>query len=108
MAEIVAFPLGEHSAVLVETDDDRGHGQMQISRGDATSTVVKASESFEQAMANITPIAEKMLKALTAIGTDLEEVGLEFGIKLSGEVGVIVAKSTGEAHCKVSLKWKRR
>jgi hypothetical protein len=108
MSEIVAFTLAGGNAVLVETDDDRGQGQMQISRGDATSTVVKASEGFEEAMAHITPIAEKMLKALTAINTDLEEVGLEFGIKLSGEVGVIVAKSTAEAHCKVSLKRKRR
>jgi hypothetical protein len=32
---------------------------------------------------------------------------VEFGIKLSGEVGAILAKASGEANISVTLKWEK-
>jgi Trypsin-co-occurring domain 1 len=52
-----------------------------------------------------------MAQALIARLRDLAErpdgIGVEFGLKMSMDAGLVVAHTSGEANFKVSLQWNR-
>jgi NTP-dependent ternary system trypsin peptidase co-occuring protein len=65
---------------------------------------VKATETLEHVLDKIEP-------ALQAVGTwaksaNPDECCVEFGLKLGGETGVIIAKGTANVHFAVKLTWK--
>ena len=39
---------------------------------------------------------------------DAQEVEMELGFKLTADAGVILARTSAEGHCKVSVKWVRK
>jgi hypothetical protein len=49
-----------------------------------------------------------MRQHLTAAIADASEVAVEFGIKLTANAGIIVAGTSAEGNCKVSIKWARK
>jgi NTP-dependent ternary system trypsin peptidase co-occuring protein len=36
-----------------------------------------------------------------------DEIAIEFGVKLSADVGAIIARTGGEANFKISLRWQK-
>jgi hypothetical protein len=48
------------------------------------------------------------MRELTEAAPDASEIAVEFGIKLTANAGVILAGTSAEGNCKVSLKWARR
>ncbi|MCV0428666.1 MAG: hypothetical protein K5905_24685 [Roseibium sp.] len=93
-----------HGLVRVEVDDPPGQSPIAVGRGDEVT--VEARESFEEAIAGIGPIAEGILAQTTGLDTLPKEVGVRFGIKLSGTLGAILASTAAEAHIEVNLTWK--
>ena len=68
----------------------------------------KAQQTFESALEKIKPVATALIKKLREPIDAPDEIGVEFGVKLSGEAGVVLAATGVEAHFKVSLAWKRK
>lgn len=52
-------------------------------------------------------MATALLEEVRSLAESPDEVGVEFGIKLSGTAGAIIASTAIEAHFKVTLNWKR-
>lgn len=100
---LTAFPSASGD-VFVELDDGRTDGPARVGRGD---TLEQAGQKFEEAVAGIRPIAESLIAQTTQLVEAPKSVEIRFGIKLSGEVGVILASSTAEAHVEVKLLWER-
>jgi hypothetical protein len=50
-------------------------------------------------------LAEVLLAELKELSAKPSELAVEFGIKLSVEAGVIIAKTAVEGNCKITLKW---
>ena len=99
-------PTGQ-TIILVETDDTiPAQGQMRVSTGGAVAE--KAAQTFDAALAGIKPIADTVRRHLTAAIADASEVEVEFGIKLTANAGIIVAGTSAEGNCKVSIKWARK
>jgi hypothetical protein len=55
-------------------------------------------------MAKAAPTIRTVIAALKALAPDQSEI--EFGIKLSAEAGVVVAKTAVEGHFNIKLTWK--
>lgn len=100
MDTVVLYQVGTNSSVLVEMDEDT-YGVEAVSR--TADGVVKAGQRLEAALASVCDAAQAALETLKKLSPDALEV--EFGIKLAGEAGAMVAKTSAEGHFTVKLSW---
>lgn len=104
MKQLVEFPLEDGGTILVEIDEPDGAGKTErVAR--AKKTIEKAKQSFEKALDNVEPAANAVISKLKGLIEQPDEIGVEFGIKLSMESGVVIASAGIEANFKVTLKW---
>ncbi|MFE3325935.1 CU044_2847 family protein [Streptomyces sp. NPDC059176] len=102
MTEIVRFAGPEGASLLVEVDED-APGLERISRDSAG--VAEAGRRLEDALATARPAISAVVDSVKALAPDGFEV--EFGVKLSAEAGVVVAKTAVEGHFTVKVHWSR-
>jgi hypothetical protein len=100
MSKIARFKTRNETVVQVEVEDSSTTSL--VSLGD---DMVEAGEYFEDAIAGIKPIADYVVETIADLATKPKETSVTFGVKFSGEAGMIVAKSTLEASLQVTLKW---
>jgi hypothetical protein len=106
MKRYMEFPMPAYeTSVVVEVEDRDEGGNERVGIG--TALPAKAGETFEAALEKIKPIALTVMSKLQGLGDALDEVNVEFGLKLDGKWGVLVASGGLEAHFQVSLTWKR-
>lgn len=97
---LVKMPLEGGGELLIESVDD--HGTIPVGGG---GRVVQASETVQKAMGSIRSAAEAVLGELRAMEQPPSKVNVEFGIKVTGEANLAVAKSAGEANFNVTIEW---
>ena len=100
MSELVRFRLDQGSAVLVEVDED-SFGIERVSRGQ--DGVREAGRRLTEALGSVRDAAQASIEVLQTLSPDGLE--LEFGVKLAGEAGAIIAKTATEGHFTVKLSW---
>jgi hypothetical protein len=116
MMKIVAMSIGG-ARVLVETDnegivvssDEQVASHIQGIPKDMTP--VGATDAlavkFEEVQELIKICCLSLLDTIKEVN-EPDSIGVEFGIKLSGEMGVpMISKASGEANFKISLEWKK-
>jgi hypothetical protein len=97
---VMRYQVGDGSSVLVEVDEDT-YGVEAVSR--TSDGVVEAGQRLESALASVREAAQATLDTLTKLSPKTVEV--EFGIKLAGEAGALIAKTSAEGHFPVKLSW---
>ena len=103
MKRIIEFSLeGTKKTVLVEIEDNE-EGISKASR--LGKGFEKASQSLEKSVDKIKPMAEAVLKKLHELSEKPDEISVEFGLKLSGSAGAVLASSSLEANYTITLKW---
>ncbi|MGH3688195.1 MAG: CU044_2847 family protein [Pseudonocardiaceae bacterium] len=100
MREVVRFGLAEGSTVLVEIDEDN-LGIERVSRG--RDGVVEVSHRLTEALGSVRDAARESMEVLQTLSPG--RIELEFGVKLTGEAGAIIAKTAAEGHFTVTLTW---
>src|SRR5712692_9682911 len=103
MGRKVEFPLEDGSTIVVQVDEPETGGTIRASRfGD----VVEVSKyTFDEALRRIYAATERAIIPLRELSIRPKEIEMEFGINLSGEFGAFIAKSSGNANYKVTLRW---
>lgn len=102
MKDIQPFELEGGKIIYVEVTDAERGGMQRVGR--SAEEDKKAAKRFKEALEHVKPAAEAVLNAFKEMNTP-DEIGLEFGVKFSGKVGVMLASVDSEATFKVSLKW---
>lgn len=102
MSELVRFETGQGNWLLVEMDDE-AVGVDRVARREPDGVIV-ASSRLEEAVAQIKPAIRSVLATLRELAPDEHEI--EFGIKLTAEAGVVVAKTAMEGHFTVRMGWR--
>jgi hypothetical protein len=97
---VVRYQVGEGSSVLVEVDEDT-YGVEAVSR--TSEGVLEAGQRLESALGSVREAAQAALEAMSKLSPETVEV--EFGIKLAGEGGALIAKASAEGHFTVRLSW---
>ncbi|MGH3717839.1 MAG: CU044_2847 family protein [Pseudonocardiaceae bacterium] len=97
---MVIFDLAEGSTVLVEVDEDN-LGIERVSRG--RDGVVEAGRRLTEVLGSVRDAARESMDVLRTLSPD--RIELEFGVKLAGEAGAIIAKTAAEGHFTVKLTW---
>jgi hypothetical protein len=67
-------------------------------------TVARAQVTLEEALGKLKPSLQKVVHMLKEMSPD--ETVVEFGLKMGGETGVIIAKGTAEVNFTVRMSWK--
>jgi hypothetical protein len=107
MSEYVEFLTADGAVVRVEGaatgSGAAPYGMQPVGRGG--DAVVRAAETFEQALDGVRAAAEAALTTLRGGGLQPDEVEIEFGVKLSAEAGALIARTAADAHLTVKLTW---
>jgi hypothetical protein len=102
VATVVEMPLEDGSTILVEVSDD----EQRLERVGRIGTVVRNSaETLEEALRRVRPAVTAVLNQARSLASPPDKVKVEFGVKLTAEAGVVIAKATTEANFKLSLEW---
>lgn len=105
--KVVPLELSDGSFVYVEVEDvsealeDDSRGTQLASRNQD-----KEKQSFEAAIKTIKPAVNALMQSLKDIN-EPDEICLDVGVKLTQQVGAILASTSGDVTFKVSLKWKK-
>jgi hypothetical protein len=102
MTDVIRVPIEGGGEIIAEVDG--GLGVELVASTDPTD-IPLASTSLEKAVANLRPMAKAVLGQLEELAPD--EVQVELGLKFSAAVGVMLAKTSGEGSCKITIGWKK-
>src|SRR4051812_34872323 len=108
--KLAKFALRDGRSIWVEIDDDTQDevGRYQRVARDRGSDLTKAAmQSLESALEAIKPAAEELATTLLSLARRPSAVEIQFGLKLSGEVGAIIASTSAEGNIGVKLTWDR-
>src|SRR4051794_12315062 len=90
MKRLVEFPLEGGGSILVETDEPSVEGGV-VRAGREGEVAEKAGCTFQEALSKVTPAAHAIITRLRGLSDPPDQVGVEFGLKLSAAAGAIVA-----------------
>ncbi|AZQ69927.1 MULTISPECIES: CU044_2847 family protein [Streptomyces] len=102
MPNLLRVPLESGGSVLVEIDEDP-QAVVRVARGGGT--VAHAAETLERGLDSVREAAHAVVGRLTDFPRQPNKITLELGLKLSGETGVFLAKTAGEASLTLTLEW---
>jgi hypothetical protein len=106
MKRVIEFPMENGEMLLVEVDDVGGSSNTL--RGLPSPNVIeRARVTYEQAIDNIRPAAESIVVRMRELAEPPDVIDLEFGIKLSADVGAFLASTSAEAQFTLRLTWNR-
>ena len=107
MPRFAQFPLKDGGLLVVEADAVESPGSRVMRGSAAEDAVAQATNTFESALENVRSAAEAILDQLRSLAQPPDEVAVEFGVKMSAELGAFVAKTSGGANFKINLTWKK-
>jgi Trypsin-co-occurring domain 1 len=93
------------ATVLVEADRGDIPGGLALASPEPGQAAAKAARSFSASLEQLEPILRTVKEKLVSAAP--EHFTVEFGVKLGGETGIIVAKGTGEVNLKITMTWDR-
>ncbi|MFC4048974.1 CU044_2847 family protein [Actinomadura syzygii] len=73
--------------------------------GRASRVAEQAGATLQDALDGITPAVESIARKLRAVQDPPGRVEITFGIKVSGQADLMIAKTTSEAHFQVTAEW---
>jgi hypothetical protein len=105
---VLKVPIDDDGQVVeVEVDSGNLDIGMREQLLAAEPDLAKAAFSLASSVDRITPALSTVLHRLRAAEHVPDEIGVELGLKVGGETGLIIAKGTADATFKVTLAWKR-
>src|SRR4028119_1463686 len=105
MKHIVEFPLESGDSVLVEVNEpDNSDDRISI-KDELTH---KAQQTFEAALERVKPVASAIMTKVRSLNEPADEVEVKFGLKMSAELGAVIASGSAEVNYEVTLKWQQK
>jgi hypothetical protein len=104
--KVVEYKLEQGGVVLIEVEEtELEKGRVPVSRKPGVPE--EATKEFEKALDNIRPVADTIVRKFRDLGSNPDNIGIEFGIKMSAQAGAIIAATGVEANFKITLSWNR-
>jgi hypothetical protein len=106
MAYLLGLPVEADSAdvLVVEVNRSEVSEDLVLASTDPDKVADRARVTLEEALVKLKPSLQKVVHLLKELSPDETEV--EFGLKIGGETGVIIAKGTAEVNFAVRISWK--
>lgn len=108
MTVLMQVPLDDDegaATVLVEADRGDISGELILASREPGQAVAVAVKSLSDSLERLEPVLRTVKDKLVAAAP--EHFTVEFGVKLGGETGIILAKGTAEVNLKITMTWDR-
>jgi hypothetical protein len=106
MSRLVDVPLASGGAITVEVDEPASARTMR--GGDRGAELVeRGGRTLEESLATIVPALQEIVEKLRGVSSELSQIEVELGLKLTGEAGMVVARAGAEANFRVLVRWER-
>jgi Trypsin-co-occurring domain 1 len=101
---LMSLPVegGSDEILVVEVDRSEVADDLVLA-SEPGKVAARAQVTLEEALAKLKPSLSKVVDLLKELSPD--QTVVEFGLKLGGETGAIVAKGTAEVNFKVTMSW---
>ena len=99
MTEVLRYEVGS-GTVLVEAADN-SYGVDHPARNE--QGILDTGRRLEDALASVRPAARAALEAMAELTP--EHIEIEFGVKLAGDAGALIARSSSDAHFVLRMSW---
>ncbi|WP_055569360.1 CU044_2847 family protein [Streptomyces atriruber] len=107
MSELVRIPLEDGEFLVAEMDRSDIPGEsVVLASPEPGRAVAQATRTLESAVLSLRPALTALTETVKSLAPDA--VTVEFGVKLGGETGVILAKGSAEVHFTVTVQWNPR
>ena len=102
----LAVRLGGDSDDVIVFEVDRGEvpDSLVLASNDESKTTDQAVITLEDALSKLKPSLHKVVDILKDLSPD--ETSVDFGLKIGGEYGIVIAKGTAEVNLAVHMTWK--
>lgn len=111
MPRYIGFRTKSGSTIIVEVEEvrelePRGGSEALVEiPGEAVKSVEK---TFEEVLQPLRAVAEAFVDTLSGLASPPDEIGVTFGLTVSGEAGIpVISKSKAEATFTVGIRWTR-
>lgn len=106
MSYLLGLPVEADSDDVLVFEVDRGEisDDLVLASPEPGAIAARAQVTLEEALAKLKPSLQKVIHLLKEMSPD--ETVVEFGLKMGGETGVIIAKGTAEVNFTVRMSWK--
>ena len=113
MTKLVKFQLDDddESFVYVEVDEklpvssNEDEDEELIGIGDEVAQ--QAKQTLGKALSSIKPVANAIIEKVQDLNQPADAVEVKFGIKMSGELGAVIASGSAEVNYEITLKWNK-
>jgi hypothetical protein len=105
LVEVAVDDVDGGPVVLVESDRGDVAGGLTLAAPEPGQAAAKAAYSLAASLEKLEPVLRTVKDKLAASAP--EHFTVEFGVKLGGESGVILAKGTAEVNLKITMTWDR-
>jgi NTP-dependent ternary system trypsin peptidase co-occuring protein len=105
MAHLVSLPVeaGREDILVFEVEPEVSEG-LVLASPVAGQITARAEVTLEQAIEKLKPSLQKLVRLLKELAPD--EAAVDFGLKIGGETGVIVARGTAEVNFAIHISWR--
>jgi Trypsin-co-occurring domain 1 len=104
VALLMSLPVEAGSDEILVVEVDRSEiSEDLVLASDPGKVTARAQVTLEEALAKLKPSLRKVADLLKELSP--EQTVVEFGLKLGGETGAIIAKGTAEVNFKVTMSW---
>ncbi|GIH22020.1 hypothetical protein Aph01nite_03300 [Acrocarpospora phusangensis] len=105
MDRLLAVPVEvcSEDVIVFEVDRDLMGQDLDLAAGDGT--IARARNSLDKALHSIKPALAQIIDTLREAAPN--EIEIEFGLKVSGESTIVIAKGTTEVNFAIRVLWKR-
>jgi hypothetical protein len=93
------------AVVLVESDQAEIPGGLTLASPEPGQAAARAAQSLSASLEQLEPMLRTVRDKL--VGAAPKNFTVEFGVKLGGETGIILAKGTAEVNLKITMTWDR-
>jgi Trypsin-co-occurring domain 1 len=100
----VQLEAGSDDIIVFEVDSHEIHDDLVLASSEPSKLADRARITLEESLEKLRPSLTKIVHLLKDLSPD--ETVLEFGMKIGGETGVIIAKGTAEVNFSVRMSWK--
>lgn len=106
LAVLMRVPINDAEdtpSVLVETDSRDIPDGLVLASPEPGKAAATATRSLSASLEHLEPVVRTLKEKLAAMSP--EHFTVEFGVKLGGESGIILAKGTAEVNFKITMTW---
>jgi hypothetical protein len=107
MAYLLGMPLerGSDEVLIFEVDRSETSGDLVLASADPERLADRSRLTLEEAFGKLKPSLQKIVHQLRELSP--AETVVEFGLKIGGEMGVVIARGTAEVNFTVRMSWKQ-